>query len=161
MKNRFYRGVSAMLLLCTAVCVFYLRERSQPVSVQIPVTRVVSYAAVSTKEPTPEQSYRLQRELQRSKEMDALSVLAQAGDEQAAAYLKRMIDWAEKELAIEQALAELGYDAAVCAVRENAVMVCLNEQLKSEKAQQIIEVCMRLSGECAENVFLLDENGYS
>lgn len=161
MQNRLRRGVATLLLLCTVLCTFYLRENAQPDYMQIPVTRVISYTALPEQKSAPEESYRRQRETQRSEEISALTQLARKGDAEAGALLQKMIRFSETELAVEQALQTLGYGAAVCAVREDAVMICLNERIDAGQARQIVEICVRLSGECAENVFILDENGYS
>ena len=161
MKNRLYRGTATLLLLCAVLCAFYLRERSQPTYMQLPVTQVLSYAVTPEMTPSPDDAYRQQRERQRQEEMAALKQLSQAGDDAAGALLQTLIERAEIELAIETVLQAQGYDKAICAVRENAVMICLNEHIKMAQAQQIMEICMKLSGECAENVFILDENGYS
>lgn len=153
MNSRIRRGISTMLFLCLVICAFYLREASQPEYMRLPVTQVISVVE--------EKSYRADRDRRRSEEMTALTALAQTGDAQAGAYLKTLVERSEKELAVESALESMGYATAVCAVREGAVMVCVEAALDASCAQRIIEVCEKITGECAENVFILDEKRYS
>ena len=61
---------------------------------------------------------------------------------------------------MEQALDALGQKGAVCAIRANAVTVCLPGALEADLAQTIIALCARIAGVDAENVFVLDECAY-
>ena len=158
MQTRWRQGAATLLFLCVVLCAFYMRESAQPDFVQIPVRQVLTYTAVT---PSPDAQYRQEREQQRAQEMSVLSALAQTGDQQAGGHLQTLIQYAEAELAVEAALEAMGFEQAVCAVRENAVFVCLPERLDAATAQQIIEICMKMTGESTENVFILDECGYS
>lgn len=159
MKKKFDRAVIILLMLCFGMSVFYLREQSQPKKMRIPVTQVLSYVTNAT--PTPIESYQVQKEKERTESMAALAQLAESGDEEAGEYLLLLIERGEKELAVESALAAAGFVSAVCAVREGAVTVCVQQEVQAEKAQWIAQVCENITGECAENVFILDESGYS
>lgn len=161
MKKRAYRALSTFLMLGFVLSAFYLREQSQPRQMQIPVTQVLSYAVNTTPTPSPIASYQQKKEKERAESLSALAQLSESGDEAAGQYMLLLIERGEKELAVESALAAAGYAQAVCAVREGAVTVCIQETLDSSQAQWIVEICEKITGECAENVFLLDESGYS
>lgn len=159
MKKKFDRAIITLLMLCFGMSAFYLREQSQPKKMSIPVTQVLSYAVNAT--PTPLESYLEQKEKERTESKAALAQLAERGDEEAGAYLLMLIERGEKELAVESALAAAGFASAVCAVREGAVTVCVQQTVQAEQAQWITQACENITGECAENVFILDESGYS
>lgn len=161
MKKWFSQIVSAALMLCLAWSAFYLREQSQPEQMRIPVTQVLSYSVPVTPSPTPVESFQLQRETERTQSMTVLARLSENGDENAGEYLLQLIERGEKEQAIESALAAAGYVPAVCAVRDGAVTICLQQRIDAAQAQWMIELCEKTTGECAENVFILDESGYS
>lgn len=158
MQARLRQGWATLLFLCAVLCAFYMREHAQPDYMQIPVRQVLAYVS-ETK--SPDVQYREEREVQRTQEMAALSALAQSGDQQAGSYLQTLVQWAELELAAEAALEAMGYERVVCAVRENSVFVCLWEALEASSAQKIIELCEKITGAGAENIFILDECGYS
>lgn len=161
MKKKSARVLSTLLMMCFVLSAFYLREQSQPKPMQIPVTQVLSYAVQTTTSPTPLESYQMQKEKERAESLAALAQLSESGDETAEKYMLLLIERGEMELAVESALAAAGFENAVCAVREGAVTVCVQERIDGEKAQWLIEICEKITGECAENVFLLDESGYS
>jgi len=158
MQRRIFRGATTLLFLCLVLSAFYMREASQPDYVQIPVAQVLSYTNTPL---SSAENYQADRSAQRETEMTALSILAQSGDQAAGAHLQTLVKWAEVELAVEAALDGLGYADAICAVREEVVFICIQEALDEEKAQRVIEVSEKITGECAENVFILDECGYS
>lgn len=161
MKRKFNRALGMLLMLCFVTSVFYLRETSQPQYMEIPITQVLSHAVYTSPSPTPVESFQTQREKERAESMSALAQLAESGDAEAGEYLLLLIERGEKEQAVESALAAAGFVSAVCAVREGAVTVCVQQNLNASQAQWIAEVCEKVTGECAENVFLLDESGYS
>lgn len=160
MKRRLSRGIMTLLFLCVVLSAFYMRESTQPQYMEIPVTQVLTYVTPASTQ-TPAQAYRQEREQQRQKETEVLSQLIQSGDETAKAYLETLMQRMESELAVENMLKGLGYESAVCAVREGAVMICVGKVLDEKTAQTIIELSEKITGECVENVFILDENGYS
>lgn len=155
MKKRF---MYALLMLCVACGAFCLRERSQPQTMSIPVTQVFSQVPAPTQ--TPLEQFAEKRERERAEAALALQALSLQGDERAEEYLMQLIDRNEKELAVEGVLSSMGHAAAVCAIRENAVSICLKEKLNEAQALAVIALCEKITGECAENVFLLDECGY-
>ena len=161
MKNAWMQAVKTILVLTLLISVFYLREASQPERMEIPVTQVLSYAPQSTRTPTPLESFKAEREKVHEKDLAALMNLTESGDETAKEYLLNAIARHEKETAVEGALAASGYAGAVCAVREGAVTICISERVDAVQAQTIVEICEIITEECAENVFLLDECGYS
>lgn len=161
MKKWFSQTVSAAVILSLAGGSFYLREQSQPEQMRIPVTQVLSYSVQITPTPTPVENFQLQREMERMQSVTALTRLSENGDENAGEYLLQLIERGEMELVIESALAAAGYAPAVCAVRDGAVTICLQQRIDAAQAQWMIELCEKTTGECAENVFILDESGYS
>jgi len=155
------QAAAALLTICFAAAVFLMRDGMQPEKMNVPVTQVMQYVAPAAPSPEPLAVFRAQREQTRSQTSQALADLAQTGDEHAQNELTALIERTENELAIECALAALGHAQAVCAVREGAVVICLKEALTNAQAAAILELSENLTGECAENVFLLDECGYS
>lgn len=147
MKKAWEKTLTTALTLCAVLSAFYLRGEGEDPA-PIPVERV--FAAVS---PAPDLFAR--REEQRRQEMDALSTRA----DQAEA-LRALVERAETELAVEQALAALGHDRAVCALRREAASICVAEPLTAEDAARICALCARLAGIPEENVFILDECAY-
>lgn len=147
------------LALCLTAAFALCGQGGEPEKMEIPVTRVFAHVPAAT--ATPLQQFKTQRRQETETEIAALRAAAQAGDAAAGEYLAQVIQRRETERAVESALAALGYADAVCAVREGAVMVCLQQGAEAAAAQQVIEISKNLSGECAENVFLLDECGYS
>ncbi|MBR5232495.1 MAG: SpoIIIAH-like family protein [Clostridia bacterium] len=155
MKKHFIHALLALCVVCGAFC---LREKSQPQTMRIPVTQVFSYPPEPTQ--TPLEQYGEKRERERGEAIAALQTLSQEGDDRAEEYMLKLVDRNEKEMAVEGALAAMGYAQAVCAIREKAVSICLQEKLGEEQAQKIMELCVKMTGECIENVFLMDECGY-
>ena len=152
MRARISRGVMTALMLLAVLSAYYLRTEGDRPASALPVERVFIQAA-----PAPDG--RAQRNAQRSEEIEALTALAQS-DAGAGERLEQLIARAENELAVEQALDALGQKGAVCAIRANAVTVCLPGALKADLAQTIIALCARIAGVDAENVFVLDECAY-
>ena len=157
MKPWMRKTLCTALLLTAVLSAFYLRAAGDRRQSALPVQRV--FALVSTPAPAGGEAYRGQRDALRSEEYQALSALARE-DEKAAALLQELIDRAEKELAVEAALAAMGQEKAVCALREEAAILCVQGQLSSRQAQTITTLCTRLTGVAAENVLILDECGY-
>ena len=155
MKKRVIYG---LLALIAAGCAFCLRERSRPQDMHIPVTQVFSHVPEPTVSPL--ERFGDTREKERQEAFTVLKSLSGQGDAQAEDYLFKLMERREQELAVEGALAAMGYAQSVCAVRESAVSICLQGKLEGSQAQAMIELCMKITGECAENVFLLDECGY-
>lgn len=143
-----------LLLLCAVLSAFYLRSEADRPGTSIPVQQVFLRAA-ATEAP----DFRQQRQTQRAEELAALSALAQQ-DAGLNEQLQRLVERAEAELAVESALAAMGYPQAACALREDAAAVCLPEKLDAARAQAVIELCARLTGLPAENVFILDGNAH-
>ncbi|MBQ7455118.1 MAG: SpoIIIAH-like family protein [Clostridia bacterium] len=157
--KRYYRKAAAMALtLCAVLSAFYLRAAGDRRQMTVPVQRV--FAVVSTPSPAVSgaASWKAERALQREEEIDALQTLAST-DARAAEELRALVARSEGELAVEQALAALGYADPFCALRDNAVSVCLSGMITAEEAQKIMEICERLTGVPAENVFILDACG--
>ena len=153
--KRTYRHIAATLLtLCAVLSAFYLRAGGEPRRSPIPVQRVFS-AAEAQRPP----DYRAQREAQRAEELQALSGLADS-DERAAEALRALIARAEGELAVEAALSAMGYENAICAIREDAAAICVAQAMDAGQAQRVIELCAGLTGVDAEKVFILDECAY-
>lgn len=161
MRESALRALKAMLFLLLTVSVFFLKEAAQPEKMEIPVTQVFSYVPRATEAPSPLEEYHLQREKARAEDIAALTKLAENGDAAAKEYMLAAISRHEKETAVEGALAAAGYSGAVCAVREGAVTICVSERVDAASAQSILEICQIITQECPENVFLLDESGYS
>lgn len=161
MKKSIMRVIETVLMMTLVVSVFYMKESSQPEKMEIPVTQVLSYAASVTPTPTPLESYRIQRGQAYQEDISVLADLAANGDETAQEYMLSAIARHEMETAVEGVLAANGFADAVCAVRQGAVTICVQEKLDSQRAQSILEICEKMTGECAENVFLLDECRYS
>ncbi|MBR1607632.1 MAG: SpoIIIAH-like family protein [Clostridia bacterium] len=144
-----------LLLLTAVLSAFYLRgQTARPVSV-IPVQRV--FVAVS---PTPlPAGFHQQREAQRREEVAALTALA-SQDSQAAERLRRLLETAEAERAVEDTLLSMGYGNTVCVLRNEGATVCLGGALTAEQAQAVAGICAHLTGISADRVFLLDECAY-
>lgn len=161
MRENALRAIKIILSLALVVSVFCLRRAAQPEKMEIPVTQVFSYVPRATALPSPLEEYHLQREKTRAEDIAALTKLAENGDIAAKEYMLAAISRHEKETAVEGALAAAGYAKAVCAVRDGAVTICVSERLDTASAQSILEICQIITQECPENVFLLDESGYS
>lgn len=153
MKKPFERGIMTLLMLCAVVSAFYLRAENDQAQTAIPVERVFSQAA------QPEKSARQRRDDQRDSEMRALSALA-AEDEAAAKALRQLVERAENERTVEDALSALGYAGALCELRREAAVICVSGALNARDAQRVAEVCAALAGISPENVLVLDECAY-
>ena len=160
MKKAVMRMAEMLLMLSLVMSVFYLKEASQPEKMEIPVTQVLSYTPDATQKPSALENFQMQRETEYQADMDKLAELAENGDEEAKDYMLSAIMRHEKETAVEGVLAANGLQGAVCAVREGVVTICVQEKVDASRAQSILEICEKITGECAENVFLLDECGY-
>lgn len=161
MRENALRVIKIILSLALVVSAFCLKDAAQPEKMEIPVTQVLSYVPQPTETPSPLESYRTQREKARTEDIAALTKLAENGDAAAKEYMLAAIARHEKETAVEGALAAAGYSGAVCAVREGAVTICVAERVDAASAQSILEICQIITEECPENIFLLDECGYS
>ncbi|MBQ9299474.1 MAG: SpoIIIAH-like family protein [Clostridia bacterium] len=155
MRRRLSRGLMTALFFCAVLSAFYLRtENTRPVSA-IPVERVFARVAV-TQAPVGEKQRRDDR---RSQEMAALSALA-GQDAAAADALRALVERAENEMAVEDALSAMGHAGAMCSLRPGAAAVCVKDKLKADQAQKIIELCAQIAQIDAEKVFILDECAY-
>ncbi|MBQ7520135.1 MAG: hypothetical protein IJU12_07440 [Clostridia bacterium] len=147
--------VMTLLLLTAVLSAFYLQGRSAQPASAIPVQRV--FVSVS---PTPAPvGFRQLREKQRQEEMAALSALA-AQDGQAAEQLRRLVEVADAERAVEDTLLSMGYGNTVCVLRNGGATVCLGGALTPEQAQAVAAVCAHLTEIPTDLVFLLDECAY-
>lgn len=155
MKKRLSRGLMTALMLCAVLSAFYLRSENERAVGVIPVERVFLRGSVT---PAP-LGERQRRDDQRGQELAALGALA-AQDEAAAALLQKLVERAENEQAVESALSALGYEGAMCSLRSDAAAICVKERMDAAQAAQIIELCARIAGVEAENVFVLDECAY-
>ncbi|MBQ1945310.1 MAG: SpoIIIAH-like family protein [Clostridia bacterium] len=126
---------------------------------EIPVTQV--YAQAEKRRLSPIEVYKRDREEEWEKDKTTLQLLWQEGDVRAGEYLREAMERREKEKAVEGVLLTMGYANAVCALREETLTVCVEQDVEADDAQAIMEICENLTGVCAENVFLLDESAYS
>ena len=143
------------LLLCAVLSAFYLRAEGDRTVSALSVERVFLHAAV-TAAPVSE---RQRRDDQRSAEMAALSALADR-EPQGAETLQALVERAENELAIENALAAMGQGNALCSLRREAASVCVKNTLNAAQAQAVIELCAQMAGIVPEKVFILDGCAY-
>lgn len=123
----------------------------------IPVTQV--FAAVHTEAPTAVEIYRIQRDVQRTQELEVLAALA-ANDERANVYMRELIAKNETELAVESMLFAQGMTEAVCALQGDRLTVYVPVRLDEKAAQRLIHLCAQAAEMDVQKVFLLDENGY-
>ena len=152
MKKRISRGVMTLLMLCAVLSAFSLRAQTAERVSPIPVERVFARVTVTQSPP----GYRQQRDEQRKAEMTALAALTEK-DTAARDMLQALIARSECESAVEEALAAMGHDGAVCALRRGAAAVCVREKLNAAEARKIAALCARMAELDPENVFILDE----
>lgn len=147
--------VITLLLLTAVLSAFYLRGQSFRPASAIPVERV--FVTIT---PTPAPAgLRQQRENQRREELAALSALA-AQDDRAAEQLRVLVETADSERAVEDALLSGGYGNTVCLLRGEGATVCVGGILTAEQARHVTEICAHLTGISADRVFILDECAY-
>ena len=137
----------------------FILKTGDTTKMEIPVTQV--YAQAEKRRLSPIEVYKREREEEWEKDKKTLQLLWQEGDVRAGEYLREAMERREKEKAVEGVLLTMGYANAVCALREETLTVCVEQDVEADDAQAIMEICENLTGVCAENVFLLDESAYS
>ncbi len=152
MKKRVSRAVMTLLMLCAVLSAFWIRAQTAERVSPIPVERV--FARVTPTQPPA--GYRSQRDEQRKAEMTALAALTET-DAAAGDMLQTLIARSECESAVEEALAAMGHEGAVCALRRGAAAVCVRGRLTAAEAQRVAELCAKMVELDPENVFILDE----
>lgn len=115
---------------------------------------------VQTPAPIAQTDERLRRETAYSRDVEALRKLTQSEEkntrEHASEQLSRLIAEHQQEIALETALAEAGFPAAVVIVQNNAVTVMLpQEQLNADLSAQILALCIAHTDAGAQNVRIM------
>jgi len=105
---------------------------------------------------------RTKRETAYDKDVAALQALLESGaadqptQEIAAGKLTEIIAWHQHEIALETALSQAGFEAAVVIAQNNAVTVMIPpEELNEATSSQILTLCIAHTDAGAENVRIM------
>lgn len=160
MKRYLEWAAAGLLITMLAAAAFYAGVNDQPEQMEIPVAQVFLHAVNAAPEESTVEKFKKERKTERAQELAALEQMYKEGDETVEKYIATLLARTEAETAVEGMLAAAGYVQAVCAVRENAVTVCVQEKLLPQQVQTIVEMCETATEICSENIWVLDESAY-
>ena len=167
--KRWQSGLALALLLAVLGASYSYQQKRlvQPEPVGIPVVRVEADETLVTAAGALDalESYRLRRQTQREKDIEALKTLIQSehttleAREDAQAALQRMMTEGEMEMALEGAMTGAGFTPCLCVVEgEQVTLMVGKKELTQGEAALLVTMAQSHGAKKAENVMILTGN---